>query len=190
MGARGLIILLLGLAAVRVQAAAAKVDFDRQIRPILSDKCYRCHGPDAASREADMRLDRSDGVPEDVLVPGKPGESELIARITSEDESERMPPPDSHLQLSAEEKALLAQWIQEGAEFTEHWSFRPLPARVEVPPVHDNELAAGRDRSFCAGPSGKGKVGTVAAGRFAAAPAPRDTRRHRPAADSRADSRL
>jgi hypothetical protein len=113
----------------------ANIDFDREVRPILSDKCYRCHGPDAESRQADMRLDRRDGIPEGVLIPGKPEESELIARITSEDDDERMPPPDSRLTLSTEEKAVLAQWIKEGAEFTEHWFFRPLPARVEVPAV-------------------------------------------------------
>jgi hypothetical protein len=143
MGTRGFLILLLWIVAVCAHAAepAAKVDFDRQIRPILSDKCYRCHGPDAASREADMRLDRSDGVPEHVIVRGKPEESELVARITSNDDDERMPPPDSHLTLSADEKALLAEWIKEGAEFAEHWSFRPLPAHVDVPTVADRAWA-------------------------------------------------
>src|SRR3989304_3083742 len=139
MSARGLFVWLLWLVAVCALAAEpeAKVEFDRQIRPILSDKCYRCHGPDAESREADMRLDRSDGIPEHVIVPGEPEESEFVRRITSEDDDERMPPPDSHLTLSAKEKALLALWIQEGAEFTEHWSFRPLPARIAAPPVGD-----------------------------------------------------
>ena len=137
MGARGLFIVLAYQVAVCAHAAepAAKVDFDRQIRPILSDKCYRCHGPDSAARQAELRLDLGDEVPDDVIVAGKPDESELVRRIMSNDEEERMPPPDSHLQLSAEEKVLLAQWIKEGAEFTEHWSFRPLPERVELPPV-------------------------------------------------------
>jgi hypothetical protein len=137
MGARGLLIWMACQVAFCAHAAApaARVNFDRQIRPILSDKCYRCHGPDAESREADMRLDRSDGIPEHVIVSGTPEESELVRRIMSEDEAEQMPPPDSHLLLSAEEKKLLARWIEEGAEFTEHWSFRPLPERVAVPAV-------------------------------------------------------
>ncbi|MEX2093010.1 MAG: DUF1549 domain-containing protein, partial [Pirellulales bacterium] len=139
MGARGLFIVLAYQVAVCASAAepAAKVDFDRQIRPILSDKCYRCHGPDSAARQADLRLDLGEGIPEHVIVAGKPDESELVRRIMSNDEEERMPPPDSHLQLSAEEKELLTRWIKEGAEFTEHWSFRPLPERVELPQVSD-----------------------------------------------------
>jgi hypothetical protein len=146
MGARGrfqlLVALLLAVCAqVAQQATAAeppaKIDFDRQIRPILSDKCYHCHGPDAETREADMRLDRGDGFPDYVLVPGQPEESELLRRIMAEDEAERMPPPDSHLTLSDDEKQLIARWISEGGEFTEHWSFRPLPDEVPLPNVAD-----------------------------------------------------
>ena len=114
------------------------IDFDRQIRPVLSDKCFRCHGPDAESRQADLRLDRRADVPEHVIVPGKPDESELVARITSDDEAEQMPPPESHLRLSDEDKTLIRQWISEGAEYAEHWAFRPLPSRVAVPSVADS----------------------------------------------------
>jgi hypothetical protein len=125
--------------AVGLVSAAAEppVDYDRQIRPILSDKCFRCHGPDGETREADLRLDRPDGMPDYVIVPGQPDESELVVRITSDDESMRMPPPESHLVLSGEEKALLTRWIAEGGEYTEHWAFRPLPAAVEAPAVSD-----------------------------------------------------
>ncbi|MGD9633114.1 MAG: DUF1553 domain-containing protein [Pirellulales bacterium] len=143
MSARGRFLLACTIAVCASGAYAsdgeqgAKIDYDRQIRPILSDKCYRCHGPDAETREADMRLDRRDGISNDVLMPGKPDESELVRRIMSEDEAERMPPPDSHLALSNEEKRLISQWIAEGAEFTEHWSFRPLPKEVVVPAVRD-----------------------------------------------------
>jgi Protein of unknown function (DUF1553)/Protein of unknown function (DUF1549)/Planctomycete cytochrome C/Concanavalin A-like lectin/glucanases superfamily len=119
------------------------VDFDRQIRPILSDKCYHCHGPDSAARQADMRLDRGDDVPDYVIVPGKPEESELVQRITSDDDDERMPPPDSHLVLSANEKQLLQQWIREGAVFQEHWSFRPVPQQVAVPAVGESTWPRG-----------------------------------------------
>ena len=143
MGARGLIILLAWQIAVCAQAAdpAVEIDFDRQIRPILSDKCYHCHGPDAESRQADLRLDRGDDVPEYVIAPGDPDESELIRRIMSEDDEERMPPSDSHLVLSPGEKDLLATWIREGAEFTEHWSFRPLPKSIELPQPADLQWA-------------------------------------------------
>jgi hypothetical protein len=114
---------------------AAGPDFDRDIRPILSDKCFQCHGPDAEKREADMRLDTRDGAIQLAIVPGKPDESELIGRITSEDESTRMPPLESNLKLSDQEKQLLRDWIAAGAEYTEHWSFRPLPANVALPAV-------------------------------------------------------
>lgn len=144
MGARGRFILTTWLLAVcasaaelRAEETPSKIDYDRQIRPILSDKCYHCHGPDAEKREADMRLDRRDGVPKHVIVPGEPDESELVRRILSEDEAERMPPPDSHLVLTDDEKQLIKRWIAEGAEFTEHWSFRPLPKEVPLPAVRD-----------------------------------------------------
>jgi hypothetical protein len=147
-GARGLLSVLICGVALCAHAAesdgpakadgpAKRIDYDRQIRPILSDRCYLCHGPDEGTREADMRLDRGEDVPEHVIVPGDPAESELIRRIMSDDEAERMPPSDSRLVLSDEEKALLAQWIREGAEFTEHWSFKPLPDEVSVPQVSD-----------------------------------------------------
>src|SRR5262245_4875113 len=100
-----------GASSFGESAATPSVDYDRQIRPILSDKCFRCHGPDAESREAGLRLDRADGIPDYVIVPGKPDESELVARITSDDDEMRMPPPASNLKLSTEEKALLAKWI-------------------------------------------------------------------------------
>jgi hypothetical protein len=117
------------------RTATPAVSYDRDIRPILSDKCYRCHGPDAEARQAELRLDTREGIPEHVVVPGKPGESELVARITSDDPDVRMPPPDSHLTLSDGQKQLIQRWIAEGAAFSEHWSFQPLPQSVPVPPV-------------------------------------------------------
>jgi hypothetical protein len=114
-----------------------KVSFDRDIRPILSDKCFRCHGPDAEARQADLRLDTREGLTEGVIVPGKPDESELVARITSNDPEVRMPPPDSKLALSSAQHELLRRWIAEGAEFAEHWSFQQLPDKVAVPKVKD-----------------------------------------------------
>jgi len=117
------------------------VDFDREIRPILSDKCFTCHGPDAEARQADLRLDTKEGILDYVVVPGEPDDSELVLRITSDDDDYRMPPPASRRTLSDEDKELIRRWIAEGAEITEHWSFRPLPAKVEVPQVTDDAWA-------------------------------------------------
>jgi hypothetical protein len=114
-------------------AESAPPDFDRDIRPILSDKCFFCHGPDAERREAELRLDNRAGAVESVVVPGDPDASELIARIMSDDESTRMPPPESNLSLTAAEKRLLRDWIAAGAEYAEHWAFQPLPAKVAIP---------------------------------------------------------
>src|SRR5437868_12428425 len=113
------------------------VSYDRDIRPILSDKCYRCHGPDAKARQAKLRLDTREGLASKVILAGKPDKSELVTRIFSDDDDVRMPPPDSKLSLTAEQKELLRRWISEGATFTEHWAFQPLPDKVAVPAVRD-----------------------------------------------------
>ncbi|WP_232536127.1 DUF1553 domain-containing protein [Lacipirellula parvula] len=128
---------LIAVAALLTGGAAsgAKPDFDRDIRPILSDKCFFCHGPDGERREAELRLDTRAGAIESVVVAGDPDGSELIARITSDDESLRMPPVESNLALTAAEKQLLHDWIAAGAEYTEHWAFLPLPAEVPLPKV-------------------------------------------------------
>lgn len=128
-------LLTLAVAGVAVAETHPALEYSRDIRPILSDRCFRCHGPDAAARQGELRLDTREDVVERVVVPGKPEESELIRRIDSEDADEQMPPPDSHLKLSAAEKELLRRWVAGGAVFTVHWSFRPLPEKVEVPKV-------------------------------------------------------
>ena len=98
-----------------------RVDFNWQIRPLLSDRCFRCHGPDASKRKKKLRLDTREGAVKDigdgwwVVKPGDPSSSELIRRINSDFEDDVMPPPESHLTLSADEKALLRQWFSEGA---------------------------------------------------------------------------
>ncbi len=105
-----------------------KISFDRDIQPILSENCYYCHGTDPSHREGDLRLDlREDALDAGAIVEGKPEKSEMIARIHSKDPEDLMPPPDSHRKLSQEQKDLLARWIQEGAEYTDHWAFTPLP---------------------------------------------------------------
>ncbi len=125
----------IGAANSIMAATRPPVSFDRDVRPILSDKCYRCHGPDAAARQAELRLDMRDGLLEHVVVPGKPDESEIINRIFSDDADVRMPPPDSKLSLSAAQKDVLRRWIAEGAAFAEHWAFLELPQSVSLPLV-------------------------------------------------------
>ncbi len=125
------------------------VDFNRQVRPILSENCYACHGPDSETREADLRLDieegafreRRDGPP--AIVGGDPHNSPLYQRITHELKSERMPPADSGKTLTREQKETLYRWIQEGAVWQDHWSF-VKPVRAKVPPLSwgNNEIDA------------------------------------------------
>ena len=120
------------------------VDFNFHIKPILSDRCFQCHGPDANTREADLRLDEPSSAIETrlesggrAIVPGRVGKSKLYQRITSGDPQHVMPPPESNLSLSPHEIALLAKWIDQGAEYKPHWSF--LPVQEAVPPSIDQE---------------------------------------------------
>lgn len=115
-------------------SAAEKPTYNRDIRPILSDKCFQCHGPDAGKRKGDLRLDiREEAIKAKAFVPGKPGESELVARLHETDPKEVMPPPKSPRQLSVLERETLEKWIAQGAEYQPLWSFTPLPASVPVP---------------------------------------------------------
>lgn len=130
---------IIGLAAELTASAEAptSVRFNRDIRPILADNCFGCHGPDVNRRQADLRLDTREGAIADrdghsAIAPGQPKKSELIARINSSDPERRMPPPKSPKSLTDAQKALLQQWIAEGAEYEEHWAFAPL-RRPEVP---------------------------------------------------------
>ena len=121
-----------------------KVDYNFHIKPLLSDRCFSCHGPDAAAREADLRLDVPKAVfshtldnGQSVLTPGKAERSEVWRRITSSDPEVQMPPPESNLSLSENEKALLKRWIDQGAEYSDHWAFIP-PEKPAVPPMPPN----------------------------------------------------
>src|SRR3954469_14213346 len=87
-------------------ATRPPVSYGRDIRPILSDRCYRCHGPDAEARKADLRLDIREGLSGDIIAPGKPDQSELVTRIFSTDDDVRMPPPESKITLTLEQKDL------------------------------------------------------------------------------------
>ncbi|MCP3915696.1 MAG: DUF1549 domain-containing protein [bacterium] len=117
------------------------IDFATEIRPLLSDRCFQCHGPDAANVEAGLRLDQRASAIEDrgdyaAIVPGDAGVSELIYRISNGDAGERMPPIASKLELEADEIELIRRWIDEGADYTGHWAFEP-PVRRPPPPVED-----------------------------------------------------
>ncbi len=120
-------------------AAPAPLEFNRDIRPILSENCFHCHGQDASKREAKLRLDERESAGRErdgftVIVPGNPDESELIQRITSKDSAEVMPPPDSHKSLTPAQVDVLRRWISEGAAYQKHWAFE-TPRRAELPGV-------------------------------------------------------
>jgi cytochrome c553 len=126
--------------AVAISHAGAedRVGFNRDVRPILSDKCFFCHGPDANKRQADLRLDeRETAVKAGAIAPGKPDASGLVRRVLSEDPDERMPPASSKLgRLTAQEVATLRRWIEQGAEYEGHWAFIPLkPLAAGANPV-------------------------------------------------------
>jgi len=124
---------LLGLTVLTAIAPAAEVDFNRDIRPILSDKCYACHGPAEEKVKGGYRAsDRAGSIKSGVLVPGKPDQSELIKRIYSTDPDELMPPHESEKHLTDHEKELFRKWIAEGAEYQAHWAFVPPAKRGDV----------------------------------------------------------
>ncbi len=127
----------LGPTAGAIAAEPQRVDFQRQVRPILAAKCFTCHGPDEAAREADLRLDlASDAVADRggyaAIQPGDHEASELWQRISTDDEDLRMPPLGPHEPLTAEQIEILARWIDEGAEYQQHWAFIP-PRAPEIP---------------------------------------------------------
>ncbi|VTS02539.1 PSD1 and planctomycete cytochrome C domain-containing protein [Tuwongella immobilis] len=133
---RGWLILgaLLGLVP-SAPAAEPPLDFNRDIRPILSENCFYCHGQDANKREADLRLDvRADAIDGGAIVPNDPAKSVMIQRIHSEKAFELMPPPKSNRRLSVEQKKLLERWIREGASYSPHWAFVG-PVRPPLPEV-------------------------------------------------------
>ncbi|MEW5978589.1 MAG: DUF1553 domain-containing protein [Acidobacteriota bacterium] len=122
------------------EGADSPVLYNRDIRPILSDTCYTCHGPDQANRKTAMRLDTQDGALADLggyspIVPGQPSKSEVFRRITAQDEAIRMPPVYSDRKLTAGQIELIQRWIEQGAQWQQHWAFirpeRPVPPTVK-----------------------------------------------------------
>ena len=122
--------------------AQSAVDFNRDIRPILSDKCFQCHGPDSTHRKAGLRLDTDAG--RKAIVPGKPGESELFARIVSDESDKHMPPKKTGKTLTKVEIDLIRRWIEQGAKFDLHWSLATVK-RPDIPPA---TISAGRQNAI------------------------------------------
>ncbi len=146
------LLVLLGLLSSQAQAqaqaglpagahAGVRPEYNRDIRPILAENCFACHGPDSAARKASLRLDlRDEAVKAQAFVPGKPDESALVERIFATDAKELMPPAKSHKKLTAAQKETLKRWVAAGAEYQPHWSFIP-PKRPALPEVKNKTWA-------------------------------------------------
>lgn len=125
-----------------------KIEYNLHVRPILSDKCFACHGPDKAKQKAGLRLDVREAAINELpdspskyaIVPGNPAKSELFKRILTADLSIIMPPTESHLDLTSEDKAILTRWIEQGAEYQEHWAFQ-LPKKYPLPKIGNGEVS-------------------------------------------------
>lgn len=133
-GRRAIAFAVIAFASINTKSMAQETfDFNRDIRPILSENCFYCHGQDGNKREGSLRLDRrEDAISQHAIVPGDPTASSLIARIESSDVDEQMPPPKSNRKLTAEQKQILSAWIKSGATYAEHWAFVP-PVRPAEP---------------------------------------------------------
>ena len=145
-------------------SAADPVEFNRDIRPILSDNCFYCHGNDASHRKAKLRLDiREEALKKEAFVPGKADASELVKRLFLTDPDEMMPPPDSHKKLTPEQKELLKRWVAEGAKYQNHWAYE-APAKAPVPSTDKaiDSLIAARLKTKGVAPSAEADRRTLA----------------------------
>jgi hypothetical protein len=142
-----------GASSTGGSSAAAKVDFNHDIRPILAENCYLCHGPDDGRRKAKLRFDRKEEAFKALkdgsfaIVPGDPGKSQMMARVSSPDEQEVMPPVKTGKKLSPQQIELLRRWIAEGAPWQKHWAF-VAPARPALPPVKNQKWARNEIDAF------------------------------------------
>ncbi|GMQ80158.1 MAG: hypothetical protein BMS9Abin04_104 [Planctomycetia bacterium] len=152
--AAGVVLAVFLVRAGCAEAANEPVVFGRDIRPILSGRCFACHGPDREGQENELRFDqRQSALEVDAIVPGKAAASSLVERVVSEDPDEQMPPPDSHKgRLTAAEVDLLRRWIDQGAAYAEHWAYATLerPPVPAVPAVADAAWPAGAIDCFIA----------------------------------------
>src|SRR5712692_7632687 len=133
------VLLLTPAALAQSLSLPETIEFNRDIRPILSDKCYTCHGPDSANRKTKLRFDTEAGARQDLggrfaIVPGDPAKGEMIRRITSSDQAFHMPPVYSGYTLNEREIGLIRRWIEQGAKWQKHWAFIP-PKHSDLPRV-------------------------------------------------------
>ena len=126
--------------ALVAATASADLVFNRDVRPILSEHCFACHGPDRATREADLRLDVVESALE-VIYPGDVDASELVRRIQLTDPNEMMPPPHANKSLSKTQREILETWVSEGAKYQDHWAFIP-PSRMVPPETLNDEWSS------------------------------------------------
>jgi len=137
------------LAAPHFSLATEEISYAREILPILSDKCFYCHGPDKEERKGDLRLDiREEAIKAFAWDPEFPEKSEALIRIFSNDEAEIMPPPDAHRTLSKTQKNLIKRWVEQGAEYEAHWAFVAPPKKISIPETKDKTWAKNPIDSF------------------------------------------
>ncbi|MBO0723775.1 MAG: DUF1549 domain-containing protein, partial [Blastocatellia bacterium] len=145
-----LLIIIFFMYPDRKVGAEGEISFNRDIRPIFSDTCFRCHGPDKNARQAGLRLDIRDEATRKTksgivpIVPGNPDESEIVHRIFANDEAEMMPPKWAHKELTAKQKELIKRWVAEGAKYEGHWAYQPIK-RPAIPEIKDVSSAPVRN---------------------------------------------
>ena len=144
------IFVLFGALSVPAPAATVpipdKIEFNRDVRPILSDNCFNCHGPDSGHRKAKLRLDvREVAIEKKAFIPGDVEQSEMLKRLVSSDPDELMPPPESHKKLTPEQKAVLRRWVEQGGKYQQHWSYE-IPQKAQIPPGQNGVDALVRAR--------------------------------------------
>lgn len=138
---------LIALIILSSTLAAEELSYNRDVRPILSDNCFACHGPDKNQRKARLRLDDRDvAVGRKAIVPGKPSESSVVTRIESKNVDEAMPPAESHKTLTTEQKSILKRWIAEGAKYEPHWAYIPPRKSADQQSAIDHFILAGLAR--------------------------------------------
>ena len=177
-----------------LQAPQAPIDYNWDVRPILSDNCFRCHGNDEKARMAGLRLDQAESAyarrsgqqERFAIVPGRPDESELIRRITAPTVARRMPPAVTNKVLTPAQIEILRRWIEQGAQYKPHWAYI-TPAKTAAPPVDASLRPAGqRHRSVRARAPGARGTRSLTGGRQRDVDQPRQPDADRPAADARA----
>src|SRR5262245_18468644 len=142
-------LVLIAIASIAIAAEPA-VDYTREIRPLLADRCYACHGPDSAKRKAKLRLDQRDEAIKVAIKPSNAADSTIVKRISSTHDDEMMPPPEAKKpRLSSEQVQLIKRWIDQGAKFDQHWAY-VKPVRTEIPVANGNWARSAIDQFVAA----------------------------------------